>query len=129
MFQPVRHEKMNMPNSPCEKSINYNFGHCVERFMIKMAGCQPLWRRVTVEDQPLCDNKTMLQKYSTYYWELGYLGREELSRRTNCPIPCSYMEYKVNSLSCAAVKSLILHYCNARSCKSMYVSIFRNQRE
>ena len=98
MFQPVRHEKMNMPNSPCEKSINYNFGHCVERFMIKMAGCQPLWRRVTVEDLPLCNNKTMLAKYSAQYWELGYLSREELSRRTKCLIPCSYMEYKVNSL-------------------------------
>ena len=95
MFQPIRHEKMDMPNSPCEKSNNYNFGRCVERSLIRMAGCQPLWRRVTVEDQPLCDNETLLQKYSGHYWELGYLGREELSRRTNCLIPCSYMEFKV----------------------------------
>ena len=117
MFQPIRHEKMDMPNSPCEKSINYNFGHCVEKFMIRMAGCQPPWRRVTVEDQPLCDNKALLARYSAQYWELGYLSREEISRRTKCPIPCSYMEFKVISgrvisRSCETVKSLIQCQCS-----------------
>ena len=59
-----------------------------------MAGCQPKWSRVN-EDQPLCDNKNMSEKYSWLYYEFGKLEREDLIKHTKCLMPCSYMEYKV----------------------------------
>ena len=61
-----------------------------------MAGCQTPWSRVNVEGLPLCDNRTMLYKYSVQYWEFGKLEREDLIKLTNCLMPCSYMEYKVS---------------------------------
>ena len=88
-----------MPNNPCETSSDNNFGHCVERSLIRMAGCQPPWSRVKVEDMPLCDNKTLVLNYSTLYFEVSSLERENLCNLTKCLMPCSYMEYKVRGKS------------------------------
>ena len=64
-----------------------------------MTECQPKWSRVNIEDLPLCDNKTMLVKYSAEYWKLGSLERDDLINLTKCLMPCSYMEYKVRGKS------------------------------
>ena len=94
-MQVIRHDKLNLPNKPCEASADYNFGHCVDRSVITWFGCQPPWRRVDVKDLPICDNSMILQQYSHYYIWLMTMGRDELIQNTKCLMPCSFMEYKV----------------------------------
>ena len=35
----IRHEKLNLPAKPCKESPDYNAGDCIERSLMKMAGC------------------------------------------------------------------------------------------
>ena len=94
-LQAIRHEKLNLPNSPCEASLEYDFGKCVERSVMVGAGYQTSWSRVVVDGLPLCDNSTLLEYYSNAYFEAMGLGRNELIERTGCLMPCTFMEYKV----------------------------------
>ena len=82
---------------PCEPSPEYNFVGCIERSIIARAGCQPQWRRFTVEGQPLCDNSSLLYKYSQEYTKFMKLDRDQLFAASNCMMPCSFMEYKVSA--------------------------------
>ena len=86
---------MNRPYSPCEPDTDYKFGHCVEKSVMRKIGCQPPWRRVNVEGLPLCDNATMLAKYTMQYFKAVEYGKGVLMKRTNCLMPCTFMEYKV----------------------------------
>ena len=95
-LKPIRHEKLNLPAKPCDDSPDYNVGDCIEKSLMVKAGCQPPWRRVDVEDLPVCDNNQTLHKYSSVRLETWEMTRFELIQKTKCPMPCSYMEYKVN---------------------------------
>ena len=48
-----------------------------------------------MEGLPLCDNSTLLNKYSDTYFGITIMGRDEIVENTKCPTPCSFMEYKV----------------------------------
>ena len=39
-LQAIRHEKLNLPKNPCELSLEYDFGKCVETSV--MLGCSEL---------------------------------------------------------------------------------------
>ena len=64
-FQLIRHELLDRPHSPCDSSPDYDFGLCVERSMMRTAGCQPPWARfpMPVEEMPLCHNWSQLKNY------------------------------------------------------------------
>ena len=96
-LKPIRHEKLNLPKSPCEPSTDYNFGKCVDGSLMRKAGCQVPWSRVIMNSTslPLCDNEAMLETYNELCWETVALGKEELSEFTKCLLPCTFMEYKV----------------------------------
>ena len=95
----MRHEKLqNHPRKPCEKSPDYSFAKCVEKYIMNSAGCQPPWRRFTIEQLPLCDNGTMLNRFREAYEKIaGPLVKEEIIDVTKCLMPCTYMEYKVRN--------------------------------
>ena len=95
----IRHEKLNRPIKPCDPSPEYDLGTCLERSLITRAGCQPPWRRVTVEEYPICDDWTMMDSYDTEFWNFYNSDRKTLFKNSDCLMPCSFMEYKVNSLS------------------------------
>ena len=92
----TRHEKLNQPHNPCEPSPEYNFAQCVEKAIMSRAGCQPHWRRFTIEGLPDCDNSSMLTRYSEDYWKICDLYRQEIINLTGCHLPCSFLEYKVS---------------------------------
>ena len=48
--QAIRHEKRNLPNNPCEPHPKYNFGQCVDEKIMRNVGCQPPWRKFTVDE-------------------------------------------------------------------------------
>ena len=91
----IRHEKLNLPAKPCKESPDYNVGDCIEKSLMKIAGCQPPWRKINVDGLPLCDNNETLNKYSKVRLETWEMTRGELFMKTKCLMPCSYMEYKV----------------------------------
>lgn len=92
----IRHERLNKPSNPCESSREYDFAECVEKSIITKVGCQPPWRRYTVEGVPLCDNMSLLMNYGAANLERMYLmDTIELVEDTKCVLPCSFMEYKV----------------------------------
>ena len=95
MLQAIRHEKLNLPNNPCEPSLEYDFGLCVEKSVMIGAGCQPPWSRVVVDQLPLCDNSSLLEDYSNEYIEATRLGSDGLIDWTGCLMPCTFMEYQV----------------------------------
>ena len=98
-LKAIRHEKLNLPASPCDDSPDYNVGDCIERSLMMQAGCQPPWRRVNVESLPMCDNNETLSKYSSVRLETWEMTKFELMQKTKCPMPCTFMEYKVNMMS------------------------------
>ena len=93
--QVIRHEKLNRPDNPCDPDPDYNFGHCVDKSIMRKIGCQPPWRRVNIDGLPICDNSTMLHKYDYSYWWAVDLGIDKLKEVTKCLIPCFFTEYKV----------------------------------
>ena len=68
----------------------------MEISVFKRIGCQIPWGRVKVDGLPLCDNETMLENHTAEYWSATEYGRDLLINRTNCLLPCSYMEYTVS---------------------------------
>ena len=96
-LQATRHEKLNLVDSPCNASSDYDLGHCVEKSVFKRIGCQLPWGRVEVDGLPLCHhNRKMLENHSMEYWNAIEYGRDQMiERTTNCLLPCSYMEYTV----------------------------------
>ena len=60
------------------------------------AGCQTPWSRVNVEGVPVCDNSSLLEKYSNTYWKAVDMDRHKLLEYTNCLMPCTFMEYEVS---------------------------------
>ena len=91
----VKHEKLNLPESPCEPSSEYNFASCVERSIITRAGCQPPWRRFTVDNIPVCSNWSMLAHFGKEYERIMFMFRDDLIETTKCSLPCTFLEYKV----------------------------------
>ena len=98
-LQAIRHEKLNLPAAPCNDSPDYNIGDCIERGLMTIAGCQPPWRRVSVEGLPLCDKNETLNKFSKERQDSWEMMRSELYVKTKCLMPCSYMEFKVKILT------------------------------
>ena len=107
-FQVIRHEKLNRPYSPCEPSPDYNLGHCVEKSVMRKIGCQPQWRRVNISGLPICDNGTMLDKFAHKYKNAVEYGKNAIKKRTNCLVPCTFMEYKVTMLSASQNNTVYL---------------------
>ena len=61
-------------------------------------GCQPPWRLFSVEGLPICQNITMLDKYTAILMNVTYnMDSEDIYQATNCLMPCTFMEYKVRS--------------------------------
>ena len=64
---------------------------------MRQAGCQPPWRRFDVEELPLCDNWTMLDKYSEENLNIkDTMTKEDIIETTMCLMPCTFMEYRVS---------------------------------
>ena len=110
LFQPIRHEILNQPDNPCEPDPEYNYAKCVEKNIIIDAGCQAPWRRVSVEGLPLCDNFTKLYSFFLAYENIWRMDRRMRNEKTQCFMPCSFMEYKVSQIELTAVSdgSLVL---------------------
>ena len=108
-FQAIRHEKLDQPHNPCKPDPEYSYVQCVQRNLIKRAGCVPPW--IILQDGgtdsllelPVCDNLSLLTKWDTEKWRLFYMSSDQLMEDTGCPMPCTFMEYKVtaDSLSCS----------------------------
>ena len=99
--QAIRHEKLNKAHSPCEPSHDYNMAECVETSIFTEVGCQPPWRRFSVEGLPLCDNSNLLTRFGNEYTRVTQMVKNELIEETKCLAPCTFMEYKVgNSTTC-----------------------------
>ena len=90
---------MNRPQSPCVKTPEYNFALCVERSIATKTGCKPYWNQFNVNGEvelPICENTSMLNRYSNINMEFQEMPREELVNASNCLMPCSYLEYTVS---------------------------------
>ena len=58
-------------------------------------GCQPPWRRFSVEGLPICDNSNLLTQFGQEYNRITQMVKNELIEETKCLVPCTFMEYKV----------------------------------
>ena len=97
-LQAIRHEKLNQPHAPCEPDPGYNFAECVEKVIMLNVGCQPPWRRFSVEGLPLCDNSNLLTQFGNEYGRIITMVKNELIEETKCLAPCTFMEYKVGKI-------------------------------
>ena len=94
-LQITIHEKLNQPNNPCEPSLDYDFGRCVEEYVAKRAGCQPPWRRFNFTGIPECNTWDKMWKYSNNSAGLSETEGGMVIEKTKCLLPCTFMEYKV----------------------------------
>ena len=92
----IRHEKLNSSDKPCDPSPEYSLAECLDRSLIIKAGCQPPWRRVSVDDFPVCHNWTMLDSYDDEFWKIYNPDRKKLFEVSDCLMPCTFIEYKVS---------------------------------
>ena len=56
LFKAVKHLMLNTKESPCEKSPDYNFAHCVENKLAAEVGCKPYWIDIISLNLPVCAN-------------------------------------------------------------------------
>ena len=63
---------------------------------MNIAGCQPPWRRFSVDHLPICDNMKMLNHFGKVYDRMMNKFRDDIIETTKCRLPCSYLEYKVS---------------------------------
>ena len=64
---------------------------------MRNVGCQPPWRRFTLDILPECDTLELLNKYANEYERIASMVRNEIFEDTRCLIPCTFMEYKVGN--------------------------------
>ena len=93
----MRHDHLNLEDSPCESAEDYKFSDCVESFAMEEVGCKPPWRRFEIDHLPVCSNLSQVVEYSTVYEKYATMPQMKLITQTKCLYPCSYMEYKVIS--------------------------------
>ena len=72
------------------------------------AGCQPYWNKFNIAGIQFCKNGTMLKRYTQERNKASMMYRNELIEASKCPMPCSFMEYKVSTEMCR----YILHAFN-----------------
>ena len=95
-LQAVRHEKLNQPSNACEEDPDYNFSRCVKRSILRKAGCQPPWMKSNMKGLPLCENKTSFGQYDYEKFRVFFMNTQQLMEDTQCPRPCTFMEYRVS---------------------------------
>ena len=66
---------LNTKESPCEKSPDYNFAHCVENKLAAAVGCKPYWIDIISLNLPVCANgsqyaREAFKKCSTRYYSI-----------------------------------------------------------
>ena len=67
-----------------------------------------------MEELPVCDNWTLLDKYSEENLKIAdTMTKEELMKTTKCLMPCTFMEYRVSQFM-KHFYSLFLWYFNRR---------------
>ena len=95
IFQAIKHENINRPQSPCEEDPDYNFAYCVEKFIVAKAGCKPHWSRFKMPEVPTCKNISMLKRYGNENERFSWMYRKQIIDATKCLMPCYFMKYKV----------------------------------
>ena len=89
----VEHQKMNDKKYPCKESNDYSFTNCIKTRTMEKVGCRLKWEKSSGYDLPLC-NKEQFFKYEKEHDKYFIMEQSELVNYTNCPLPCSYKEYK-----------------------------------
>jgi hypothetical protein len=91
----TEHIDLDRESSPCNDDPDYDFQLCVRKSLVRKIGCKlpcDLW----ISDLfPVCSKIDYLGKFS---WEYANIANKELKiivRRTECPKPCRYKEYKL----------------------------------
>ena len=92
----MRHEKLNLPDNPCDPSLDYDFAVCIERHVASEVGCQIPWNIRAVEGIPMCDNSAEFIRYDKYISDVFFMPNSQLVRTTRCLLPCVFTEYKVS---------------------------------
>lgn len=52
-LEPVRHEKMNRPEQPCNPDKGYKFNSCVKERVSSVVGCRLPWDRLTKGEETI----------------------------------------------------------------------------
>jgi hypothetical protein len=90
----VEHVKLNTEDNPCKESPDYSFTNCIKKSCNEKIGCQTKWDKSLDSDLPMCTKKQLI-KYTDEYENYQDLEQMQLVNYTNCPLPCSYKEYKL----------------------------------
>ena len=98
-LKAIRHEKLNRPDKPCEPSPEYKLASCLEKSVVARAGCQPPWKRFTVDGQPTCDNVSLLNQFGEEYTTFYNMERHQLYEETNCLMPCIFIRHPNHTCS------------------------------
>jgi hypothetical protein len=90
----VEHVKLNTEDNPCEESSDYSFTNCIKKRSTEKLGCQTKWEKPSDFDLPMC-TKDQLHDYGNKHEKYQYQEQAQLVKYTQCPLPCSYKEYKL----------------------------------
>ena len=89
----VEHIKLNDKKYPCMESYDYSFTECIKTKTMEKVGCRLKWEKSSGYDLPLC-NKEQFFRYGEEHDKYFKMEQSELVNYTQCPLPCSYKEYK-----------------------------------
>ena len=85
---------MNREIKNCETSTDYNWQACIFSNFSKTVGCKLPWDKISYSDIKVCNEVEkilQLEKLMDFAIEAE---QNELVYETNCPIPCSFKEYR-----------------------------------
>jgi hypothetical protein len=89
------HKKMDKQGKRCETSETYSFTACFKNNFSRKIGCRLEWDVWNSMDIPICTRVEQLQRFEEEYYNLHRFHQLYIVRKTGCPIPCSYTEYKL----------------------------------
>ena len=91
----VEHIKLNDQKYPCKESHDYTFTNCIKtRTTEVVEGCHLRWEKSNRSDIPLCDKEQWF-RYGLEQDKYFMMEQTQLVDYTECPLPCSYKEYKL----------------------------------
>ena len=92
--QLTEHKLINRENKECEIASDYNWQTCIYSYLSKTVGCKLPWDRISKNTIKSCSEMEKIKKIKKFIDFVVEAEQNELAYETNCPIPCSFREYR-----------------------------------
>ena len=86
---------MSDQDSTCIADEDYNFRHCVYKWMAKEIGCKLPWYTQNMKEYQTCLSPQDYRKYELLNLKISDAYMDDLEYETGCYKPCTYRDFRI----------------------------------